>query len=608
MTPIRSLCVLAACGLIGCTPNQGSLGETVLPEQPTASDALGEQPVAVDGPSAPLIVDWSANFRTDLEEAMHFGVAVMAFDKSGLHLLKDCHINGKYGFIGVSTKYETVRLETADEVRANLPLGGASFVAKLGAELGHGKSLDISMALVGKRRTTWHNVAPSDLKGDCAGATHFVRGAILGAFVLATGQRGQASAAAEILGAGASGKVGARRHVHNSDGSLDACKLAVPEGTTPPGQCAALIRLELEPIQKAGADAAASTADTKEVSADRGPECPSGMVLSEGKCASAQTVKAKLCSYGDLADCTKQCGAGDAASCDNLGVMYDRGDSTTQDAQKAHGLFLKGCELGEPNACTNAAIHAYESNPREAARLAELACSSGNARGCEIAGELYHFGRGVPRDAIKATRFYAAGCNGGDQSACTNAGLMYSGGATEIPKDPALSAAYTKRACDGGVATACGNLGLKYEFGVGIPTDPKKAVELFDRACRMNPGGDCLRSAIVRQAGFGLARDEATAKALFAKACVDSSTSFGALSCQVLNLVYGESHSVPKAAVDHLDPIMQPQCQQGVPRACTFLGVSHLGSGRSTTGEMYLDAGCKAKDYWACELKRRLKL
>lgn len=53
---------------------------------------------------------------------------------------------------------------------------------------------------------------------------------------------------------------------------------------------------------------------------------------------------------------------------------------------------------------------------------------------------------------------------------------------------------------------------------------------------------------------------------------------------------------------------MQPQCEQDVPRACTFLGVAHLALGKKSSGEMYLSQGCKANDYWACDLKKRLKI
>jgi len=606
MRSVSALGILIAAS--ACAPKPPDMGGVNNKDQPNVAEETGRSTVlAVSGPSTPLIVDWAPEMRADLEEAMHDGVAVVAFDPKGLRLLKRCRIDGKYGFVGVTTKYQLVQLESADEVRANLPLAGATIIAKLGAELEQGKTLDVAMAMIGKKRTTWRDVTNADLQGDCAGATHFVRGATVGAFVLDTGTRGKARAAAEVLGAGASYATGGSKKVHNADGSLDACKLATPEGEKPPSQCAALIRLELEPIEKE-APAKKGKDEKREVTAEKAPECPEGMVLAAGKCAPKAAAQTHLCTYKDAVDCQKQCDAGDAGSCNNLGVMLLQGDGVTRDPKKADQVFLKACEGGEPRACVNLALRSYQSDPQNSLKLAAKGCFDGNALGCELVGEAYYYGQVIPKDTHKALRFYKAACDGGNQAGCTNLGLLYAGGASDIPKNEALGIVYTKRACDGGVSTACGNLGLKYEFGVVVKKDEKQAVELFERACRMSGGGDCLRIAIATQSGFGVKKDDARAKALYQLACRDSGTSFGAMACGVLNLAYGDHHPLPQDAMAQVDTVMKPQCEQDVPRACTFLGVAHLAQGKNTTGEMYLNAGCKAKDYWACDLKKRLRV
>lgn len=416
--------------------------------QPTVAEATGHHTaLAVSGPTEPMIVDWDPQARADLEAAMKSGVAVVAFSSKGLELLKDCTIDGQYGFVGVTTKYQMVQLENSEEVQANLPLAGATIIAKLGAEFGQSKTLDVAMALVGKKRTTWQHATREDLKGTCDRATHIVRGATVGAFVLQTGTKGKQRAGAEVLGAGASAQSASSKNVHNSDGSLDACKLATSESSDPPSQCSALIRLELDPIRKAGGPRPAKPgSEQHSIAAGSAPECPAGMVLTEGKCATAGNAKTHLCAAEDYADCNEQCAAGHADSCNNLAVMQFLGRGTAADPVLAEATFKRACDRGSSQACVNLAIRLYQSNPAESARLGELACADGQALGCEIASEHHHLGRGVPADAKKALRYYKAACDGGDQSGCTNTGLLYAGAAADIPKNEALGIQYTARA------------------------------------------------------------------------------------------------------------------------------------------------------------------
>jgi len=48
---------------------------------------------------------------------MREGVAVVAYFCDGIRLLKDCHIDGQYGFMGMTRREQVVRLENADELR-----------------------------------------------------------------------------------------------------------------------------------------------------------------------------------------------------------------------------------------------------------------------------------------------------------------------------------------------------------------------------------------------------------------------------------------------------------------------------------------------------------
>ena len=166
----------------GCGP--GAAGSAVRPEPPKVQKTLCDS-VADFG--QPLIVDLKAHERAVYEAVMKDGVAVVSYDCNQLHIIKDCKIDGDYGFVGVSPKEEVVRLDGADEIQLNLP----SFGARIAAEVKRDASLDLGLILIGMRRTTVDAADKKRLKGSgCDKATHFVRGAFVGAFALKQGSSG----------------------------------------------------------------------------------------------------------------------------------------------------------------------------------------------------------------------------------------------------------------------------------------------------------------------------------------------------------------------------------------------------------------------------------
>ncbi len=120
---------------------------------------------------------------------MKDGIAVVQYGCDSIRLLSDCHVDGQYGFVGVTRKEQVIELKNGDEIRANLPKTGALLGMKLEGDLERGASLDVALVMVGKERTRRNHATRADLVGDCNGATHFVRGAMIGAFAMATGSR-----------------------------------------------------------------------------------------------------------------------------------------------------------------------------------------------------------------------------------------------------------------------------------------------------------------------------------------------------------------------------------------------------------------------------------
>jgi uncharacterized protein len=590
-----------------CGVSAAGCGPAPLPAQPESNvaQATGRTSVlVVDGPGSPLVVDWKAEQRVDLEVAMRQGVAVVAYDGNHLRLLGDCRIEGTYGFFGVVTKEEVVRLTSADEINANLPLAGAGLSAQLGAELERGASLDVAMMIVGKSRTTWISPTREDLKGDCEGATHFVRGATLGAFALDVGQKSSARSAAEIFGLGANAGSATTRAVANRDGALDACRTAEPRSENPPSQCGALIRLELNPIAKAAL--ASSVESAPQPAAAEGVACAEGFVWSAGKCTPKEDAKTFTCDPQDAQSCLTQCQNGDADSCAALGYMLLTGQGGLEaDPPKAYLLASKSCEFGSRVGCYNAALQLDGGIGVAKDRTASLAgynvaCNGGLGEACFAAGYRYFSGDETPVDKGLAAALFARGCNAGELNSCVNLGVQYEGG-DGVPLDAIKARDFNQRACDGGVPVACSNIGLRYEFGMNVPRDPKRALGLFDRSCALEPS-TCIRVAIAKQAGFAAAANPEAARASYERACKGAPEQyFGALSCSILQVFYGDRSVNPNLnLVQDLAQFMVPQCEHGVARACGFIAVADFGLGRKDAGNAALKQACELGDYWAC--------
>ena len=591
--------------LAGCKP---TLPAPTEPPPPVVAQSTGRVTVkAVVGASAPLIVDWKPEERADLEEAIHDGVAIVEWSDSGLRLLRGCHLDGEYGYLPVQLKKDLVRLETAEEVAANLPLGAAGLLGKIGGELGRGATLDIAMAMVGKRRTTWHDVTDQEIKGKCAGASHFVRALLVGAFAMKTGSKNHAAAAVEIFGAGAGGSLSSSKDVNRADGRLEECEKATGEEARPPAQCAAVLRLELEPITKGKplAPKPVAAEGPRPVDASDTPVCAQGMVFRQGKCAAPVADLPHACKPSDPADCKTQCLRNDAQSCDQLGVLIA---NQMPSEPTANLLFDKACKLGNASGCANLGTRLLstpvQQNRVAASVLFEKACVMGDARGCSIAGDVFWLGAGVPSDGPRAMRNYAKGCDGGDQNACTNLGVIYMGGAKGVTIDFAKAAALARRACYGGVSVACGNAGAINELGLGTTRNFPLAISLFARACEMEPA-ECYRLAIMLQAGEGMAVDDADAKRLFTASCKAATQGLATLSCFIGEKFYGSGRTMPAAAYEMVMLAQKPQCDNGTIRSCAFLGVAEIALGRSAEGSAHLRAACAKNDVWACALGKR---
>src|SRR5690606_21767255 len=106
---------------------------------------------------------------------------------------------------------------------------------------------------------------------------------------------------------------------------------------------------------------------------------------------STESQEAAPCS--DQTSCDSQCEAGDAASCEWLGRMFETGEGAPQDYDRAAQAYDKACTGGRDDSCAHLAMMydiglAVEEDADRAAELYRRACSSGNRWACNRGDQL----------------------------------------------------------------------------------------------------------------------------------------------------------------------------------------------------------------------------
>jgi len=420
-----------------------------------------------------MVVDWTPEARGDLEVAMKEGVALLAYDCKSAKLVPACSLAGAYGYIGTTRREKKIEMSTADEIAANLPVGGLTWLSDVSGKLGRESALLAQLVMVGKRSSAKQHAERGELAGSCKDATHFVRAATVGAFTVTTGSKAEIAASLKVVGKGASADSKSSTKIQSQDGDLTACASSTSEGKAPPEQCGAVVRIELEPIGAAEgkADLAVAT-------------CAPGFAMADGACVRLD--KPHQCKPGDAKECAAQCDAGNAGSCATLAVMHREGAGVAKNWVKA-------------------------------AAFAERACAKDVTTGCRVMAQAKLGGDGVAKDGPGAIKLLERTCEAGDGKGCVELGI-----ARLADKKVAGDAQYAfRRACyGGGEHEGCAWLGTLYAEGKGgMTVNPKLAAPFFEKGCKEGSARACDGLGDLLKAGKGVAKDAARAKELFAKAC-----------------------------------------------------------------------------------------
>ncbi|MBX3184047.1 MAG: sel1 repeat family protein [Polyangiaceae bacterium] len=515
--------------------------------------------------AAPLIVDWRGDDRLNLEATMRQGVAVVSYTCDAIKLLPHCRVKGDYGFIGVSTKEEKMSLKDQSEIIANLPLTGSALIARAGGELKQGAGIDVQLVMVGKKRTAISEVIKDHLEGECDGATHFVQGATVGAFVVSTDSRALGKVMAEVFGGGGSASGSSEKASQVVDGRPDHCEKADPMSDAPPSQCQSAMRLDL--VKISGVGDAPKVNDGPADGTTHGKDnasCPPGLVFSGGKCTKKASVTADYqCSGKDEGECAAQCQKGNMASCRLQGLLQED-SGKFREALKS---YLLACKGGDAISCSNAGYmyrtgRGVDQQDDTAAQLMQIGCEAGDARGCTDLGYYYEKGIGVPGSNERAAQLYKRGCDGGNLTGCANYAYMLNTG-TGVAKDHTQAAVYRQRACLAGNARSCSDLGYQYDRGEGVPKDIKRAESLYIKACEGDNGIGCMNAGITLEDG---GKDLARAAAFYAKGCkLEAYT-----ACRLLGGMYQTGRGVSQDNAQ-AKAMFKRACDGGDPDGCKLM-------------------------------------
>jgi uncharacterized protein len=246
------------------------------------------------------------------------------------------------------TKQQVIQLRDSAQLSANLPLSSA----KLDGEVRSGRSIELALVRVGLSSTPVARIALPELSGECEGATHFVQSSTVGAFSMATGSIGQASAVAEMFGASGAAKSSSERKTLTNDGSLEACRKSDPDAAAPPAEGRAPPQIELFPIL---------SGEPVEPSATKDDEAhPAHAAAGANEARPLLAMAAQACEVGDGHSCLVE---GEISMRESLGIV---------DPTRAMATFTRGCTLGDGDACSEPSKIHFQGKlvPRDAARPA----------------------------------------------------------------------------------------------------------------------------------------------------------------------------------------------------------------------------------------------
>jgi hypothetical protein len=207
------------------------------PQSPAEAAMLCEK---AEGRDSPLIVEWPGTHKVELESISKRGLVVVRYEGCKLSVLPLCEARGAYKFEAVSPQRDGLEIKDESDLFAHLPVAAPG----LRAELASGKAFKLDYVLVGRQTA---DGAPTEMTGDCAGATHFVRSISVGAYALESSARAAqgADVDAGIVQTGGSRKASRSRNRGSGDVASCSSKADLDEAGARSAGCSAPVQLGL---------------------------------------------------------------------------------------------------------------------------------------------------------------------------------------------------------------------------------------------------------------------------------------------------------------------------------------------------------------------------
>nr|XP_054756847.1 cytochrome c oxidase assembly factor 7B-like [Lytechinus pictus] len=145
--------------------------------------------------------------------------------------------------------------------------------------------------------------------------------------------------------------------------------------------------------------------------------------------------------------------------CSKTGAYYLHGKGFEKDREKALHYFIKGCNLGNQDACFGAG---------------SVLMSSKNGTSTPDST--------LKQDRDKGLKLLETACKKDHQASCFNLSAVYIKGLSGVEKDMKRAIEYSTRSCELGHMYGCVNASRMYKLGDGIPKDEALAIKFKERA------------------------------------------------------------------------------------------------------------------------------
>ena len=241
----RAACALLALTSASCVWSTGRRGAQQI--LPTVPSELGKCRVAASQ-SSPLVTEWPASEKANLEVLSHDGAVAVAYSGCSLRVLPQCRVRGGYRWQRTTPSTDSLSINDTDDLYAKLPLGAAS----LEGELKRTGKLLVKTIVAGQLRLEGAAVGDVPADGACAQATHLLTALSVGAFSLTAGGSREGSVAASVnLGEAKLGRELSAEQLRSA-GDFDSCAQSTAE--SPNANCASPIQVFLTPLPGRAAD------------------------------------------------------------------------------------------------------------------------------------------------------------------------------------------------------------------------------------------------------------------------------------------------------------------------------------------------------------------